>query len=142
MQWKLDLLGLSGFVLWTVALAITVASSRAVLVLQGKRAANGFVFGVEDEEHPALWRLTRAHANCLENLPIFVGLVLLTRAAGVDIELSGPASMVVFLGRLGQSGAHLWSTAPRAVHVRFTFHMVQLITYAVLGVATVRALVA
>lgn len=51
-------------------------SLRTKLVIQGKMAANGFTpdnAGLS----PFMQRLARTHANCVESLPIFGGLLLI-----------------------------------------------------------------
>ena len=63
-------------------------------------------------------RLARAHANCVEGLPIFGGLLILalvTSNANITDQLA-----LVFLGaRVLQSTIHLVSLSPTAVTLRF-----------------------
>ena len=60
---------------WTLALVFAIACLRASLTLRGKRAANAFsVTG--DDVSPFSGRLCRAHANCVENLPVFAVIVI------------------------------------------------------------------
>jgi len=71
-------------------------------------------------------RLARAHANCIEGLPIFGGLLvlaLLTNRAGV----SDPLAPWLLLARVVQSGAHLTSRSVLAVNVRFLAFLVQML---------------
>jgi len=70
-------------------------------------------------------RLARAHANCLEGLPIFGGLqvvALLTGKAG----LTDPLAPWLLAARLVQSLIHLASTSVMAVNLRFAAFAVQL----------------
>jgi MAPEG family len=55
------------------AVAVATEGIRTFLVLTGRVAANGFT--PENEGlTPFMQRLARAHANCIEGLPIFGGL--------------------------------------------------------------------
>ncbi len=66
---------LTGFIAWAHALLVPVQSLRPWLVANGAVPANGFMpdnAGLS----PFLQRLARAHANCVEGLPIFGGLML------------------------------------------------------------------
>lgn len=74
---------------------------------------------------PFMQRLARAHANCVEGLPIFGGLLvvaLLTNRAGV----TDPLAPWLLAARLVQSVAHLSSLTVVAVNIRFSAFAVQL----------------
>jgi len=122
------LLSLLAFIAWTLALLVLMEAVRSTLVLTGRVAANGF-----DPQNstlsPFMQRLARAHANCLEGLPIFGGLmvvaVLADRAAVTD-----PLAWLLVAARVVQSVIHLASTSPAAVMARFTAFAVQI------GIAT------
>ncbi|WLA84086.1 MAPEG family protein [Bradyrhizobium elkanii] len=99
-------------------------SVRTYFVLTGKVAANAFTpdnAGLS----PFMQRLARAHANCVEGLPIFGGLLtiaLMTSKTGITDPLA-----IWFLGaRIVQSLIHLASTSPVAVSLRFTAFAVQM----------------
>jgi MAPEG family len=65
---------LTGFVAWTLLLLLLMEGIRTFLVLTGRVAANGFT--PENEGlSPFMQRFARAHANCIEGLPIFGGLL-------------------------------------------------------------------
>jgi hypothetical protein len=118
------LLSLLAFIAWTLALLVLMEAVRSTLVLTGRVAANGF-----DPQNstlsPFMQRLARAHANCLEGLPIFGGLmvvaVLADRAAVTD-----PLAWLLVAARVVQSVIHLASTSPVAVKARFTAFAVQI----------------
>ncbi|TWI31610.1 MAPEG family protein [Mesorhizobium tianshanense] len=69
-------------------------------------------------------RIARAHANCIEGLPIFGGLLaiaIMTSRTGITDPLAS-----WFLGaRIVQSIIHLVSTNPPAVSLRFTAFIIQ-----------------
>lgn len=117
-------LALTGLITWALALLVLMEIIRSWLVLTRQVPANGFV---PDNANlgPFMRRLARAHANCLEGLPIFGGLMLValvTQRAGVTDALALP-----LLGaRVLQSTIHLVSTSAPAVTARFGAFAVQM----------------
>ena len=77
---------LMGFVYWTVFLVLCIATVRISQVATGKAASGDFPAG-EKHGGDMYWRLNRAHANCLENLPIFAAVVLVAAAIGYGSDL-------------------------------------------------------
>lgn len=119
-----SLLALLGFIAWTLLLLVVMESIRSKLVLTGAVAANGFDPG-NSTLSPFMQRLARAHANCLEGLPLFGGLLLLAQVAGKS-QVTDPLAYALLAARVVQSVIHLASTAPAAVTARFTAFAVQM----------------
>ena len=70
-------------------------------------------------------RLARAHANCVEGLPIFGGLMTVALLTGQTAATDSLAH--IFLGaRVFQSLVHLASVSVPAVFIRFTAFAVQM----------------
>ena len=112
------------FIAWTLLLLVVMEIVRTVLVLSGRVPANGFM---PDNANlaPFMQRLARAHANCLEGLPVFGGLLvvaLLLDQSGVTDALA-PWFLAA---RIVQSCIHLASTSSIAVTARFTAFAVQM----------------
>lgn len=109
---------LLGFIAWTLCLLVLMEVIRSWLVLSGAVPANGF-----DPDNtnlsPFMQRLARAHANCLEGLPFFGGLMLLAVVAGRS-GVTDPLAWALLGARVVQSLIHLASTSPAAVTARFT----------------------
>ena len=80
------------------------------------------------DDAPWVKRLEDAHANCLENLPIFAVIVLAGAALGRLGDLQALAPWVL-VARMGQSLAHLSGTGPVQVFVRATFWAAQLVLF-------------
>lgn len=115
---------LAGFIGWTLALLVLMELIRSRLVLTGKVAANGFTPD-NGNLSPFMQRLARAHANCVESLPVFGGLLIL----GIATErtsLTDPLAYWFLCARMAQSLIHLASTSPAAVTARFTAFAVQM----------------
>jgi uncharacterized MAPEG superfamily protein len=115
---------LTAFITWALLLLVLMEAIRSQLVLRGKVVANGFTpdnAGLS----PFMQRLARAHANCVESLPVFGGLLLVAIVTG-HTAITDPLAYVFLGGRVFQSLVHLASTSPTAVTVRFTAFAVQM----------------
>jgi uncharacterized MAPEG superfamily protein len=119
-----SLLVLLGFIAWTLLLLVLMETIRSRLVLTRAVPANGFD-PANSTLSPFMQRLARAHANCLEGLPIFGGLLLVAVVAG-RAQVTDPLAPVLLAARVVQSSIHLASTSPAAVTARFTAFAVQL----------------
>lgn len=118
------LFALTGFVAWSLALLVLMEVIRSKMVMTGEVKANGF--NPENSNlSPFMQRLARAHANCVEGLPIFGGLMLIAVVAGHSSVTDSLA--MIFLGaRVVQSLIHLSSTSATAVTLRFSAFAVQM----------------
>ena len=114
---------LLGFAAWSLVLVLCIGIYRAVRVSIEQRSPNSF--SASGEDLPRFGRrLTRAHANTYEFLPVAGAVMLCALATGQAAVTDGLA--YVFLGaRLLQSLTHLASTSSPAVLVRFVFFAVQ-----------------
>jgi hypothetical protein len=63
--------------------------------------------------------LARPHANCVEGLPVFGGLMLIAVLAGKS-AVTDPLAYVLLGARMLQSAIHLASLSAPAVTLRFT----------------------
>jgi uncharacterized MAPEG superfamily protein len=115
---------LTAVIAWALLLLVLMEALRARLVVTKSVAANEFK---PDNSNlsPFMQRLARAHANCVEGLPVFGGLLvvaLLTNRTGV----TDPLAPWLLAARLIQSTAHLASLSVLAVNVRFSAFVVQM----------------
>lgn len=119
-----SLFALTGFITWALLLLVLMEVVRSQLVLRGKWPANGFTpdnAGLS----PFMQRLARAHANCVEGLPIFGGLLLVAIATD-RTALTDPLAYLFLGSRVFQSLVHLSSLSPAGVTIRFTAFAVQM----------------
>lgn len=131
---------LTGFIAWSLALLVLMEVVRAKLVLSGEVPANGFNPG-NSNLSPFMQRLARAHANCVEGLPIFGGLMLvalLTDRAAVTDSLA----YVFLLARVLQSSIHVASVSALAVKLRFSAFAVQMVIGGIWSYRLLQALLA
>jgi uncharacterized MAPEG superfamily protein len=126
-QWAL-----LGFVTWTLLLVlIGIGATRISQVMRGEARANSFNPSVPHGSE-RYQRSMRAHANCVENLPVFAALVLLGSLLAVPGPLFQAAAFAVLPARVLQSLVHIASNRNRAVLARFAFFSVQLICFGVM----------
>ena len=119
-----SLFALLGLISWTLILLSLMELIRTKLVLTGAVPANGF--NPENSNLSAfMQRLARAHANCVEGLPVFGGLLLLATLTGKG-SVTDPLAYVFLGARVVQSLLHLASLSPAAVTARFSAFAVQL----------------
>ena len=132
-------IALTGFIAWTLVLLVLMELLRTRLVILGKSAPNEFL---PDNANLSLFmqRLARAHANCVESLPVFGELLvvaLVTRQTGITDKLA----YVLLAARILQSSVHLASLSAAAVTVRFCLFAIQLTIGVYWTVQLLRALV-
>ena len=120
-----SLLALTGFVAWTLLLLVLMESLRSRLVLLKAVPSNGFQPD-NGNLSPFMQRLARAHANCLEGLPVFGGLLVIASLSG-QTAITDPLALVLLGARVVQSLIHLASLSVMAVNLRFTAFAVQML---------------
>ena len=114
---------LLGLVAWTLFLLVLMEVIRSKLVLTGELPANGFN-PQNSNLSPFMQRLARAHANCLEGLPIFGGLLIIAALAG-KTHVTDPLAPLLLGARIVQSSIHLVSLSSAAVTARFSAFAIQ-----------------
>ena len=117
-------LALALFIAWALALLVLMELLRSHLVLTGRVPSNGFTPD-NAKLSPFMQRLARAHANCIESLPLFGGLLLLALATGQQ-AVTDPLALWLVLARVVQSIIHLASLSVLAVNARFTAFALQM----------------
>jgi uncharacterized MAPEG superfamily protein len=124
----LPLLALLGFAAWTlVVLAATVGVHRWRLILTKRARINAFP---ADAATGPDWyqRATRAHMNCVENLPVYGAIVLVATLVGRHGRLFDALSVTVLCARVCQTLIHVaFVQTECAVSYRFSFFTVQLV---------------
>lgn len=112
------------FIAWALLLLVVMEILRCHLVLTGRAQSNEFKPD-NSNVSPFMQRLARAHANCLENLPLFGGLLLVALVTG-RTGVTDPLAPWLLGARIMQSSIHLASTSVVAVNARFTAFVVQI----------------
>jgi hypothetical protein len=119
---------LVGYAAWTLLLVVLVVSARGVSVFTGKKKMNEFPSGLQ-HGGDTYWRLYRAHANTVENLPIVTILILVGTTLHVATPIFTRLPEVALGARVVQSLVHIASGSVPAVTVRFTAFATQLVCF-------------
>ena len=134
----IPLWSLLAFAVWTVLLLFgTVGVYRWSHILTGRVQIRDFK---ADQVEGSDWykRAMRAHANCVENLPVFGALVLALYVSGTAGKSVDTASLLIIAARLPQSLVHVCFVQNNSVvSVRFAFYLVQAVSYIYLAAAIV-----
>jgi uncharacterized MAPEG superfamily protein len=121
---------LVGFAAWTMLLLLaTVGVYRWSQILTGRVAIREFR---ADQIEGAEWykRAMRAHANCVENLPVFGAIVFGLYVGNVGSALVNALAIAVLLARIMQSLVHVCFVQTNTVTaVRFGFFFVQIVSF-------------
>ena len=114
---------LTAFISWALALLILMEILRTKLVLAKKAVVASFV---PDNSNlsPFMQRLARAHANCIEGIPVFGGLMLVAIATD-RASVTDSLALVLLAARITQSLIHLSSSSSTAINLRFLAFAVQ-----------------
>ncbi len=117
-------IALLGYIAWTLVLILAVEISRTYLVLaKGHRVTQFKPDGTDVS--PFMHRLCRAHANCVENFPVFGGFLILALATQ-QTKITDGLALYFLAARCLQSVTHLISGRTLAINLRFMFYAVQL----------------
>jgi uncharacterized MAPEG superfamily protein len=121
---------LLGFATWTVLLLIaTVGVYRWSRILTGRVEIRSFrADQVEGDD----WykRAMRAHANCVENLPVFAAIVFALYVGNVTGRLVNILAIAILVARIVQSLVHVCFVQTNTVaSIRFAFFAVQIIGF-------------
>lgn len=120
---------LLGLASWMVVLLFAMVNQRGLLVLSGKMKVNAFAPDGSNTPDGFGRRLVRAHANCVENLPLLFA-VLLYAIATDNSSITDGLAILLLAARVFQSVMHLISTSPIFVWLRFAGFLVQLLIVA------------
>lgn len=116
---------LFGFAVWTLLLLFaTVGVYRWSRILSGRASVREWTAETSgDGWYP---RAMRAHANCVENLPVFAAIVFVATQAQVDSLTVNAAALGVLAGRVAQSIVHVGFRQTEFVAVlRFSLFLIQ-----------------
>ncbi len=126
---------LLAFALWTLAtLTATVGIYRWRRILAGRAGIGEFRYDKFEGYQDWYRRGTRAHANCVENLPVYGAIALIIAVTGVDTRALDILAVTVIVARVCQTVVHVaFFETNRTVSVRFTFFSIQLAAMLAMG---------
>ena len=119
---------LLGLVAWTLLLVFLLVNLRGLLVMSGRMAVNAFA--ADGSNTPGFGqRVARAHANCVENVPLFAAALLYAMVTG-QTQITDPLAPLLLGARIFQTLMHLISTSALFVWLRFAGFLAQLVILA------------
>lgn len=101
--------GLVILILWTIAVVVLLLVVRIQHLAAGGSPKD---FAVIDD-NSSMWRLFRVQANLVENLPLYLGVVLLLIARGVSGSVVDVLISIYIAFRLLHSIVHIVGADPR-----------------------------
>ncbi|WP_309235946.1 MAPEG family protein [Planktothrix sp. FACHB-1365] len=100
--------GLAIFILWIIFIVVLLLAVRIRHLAAGGSVKD---FGTPNDES-LLWRLFRVHANLIENLPLYLGVVFLLTVRGIS-GTTVDVLIIVYIGfRLLHSLIHIAGLNP------------------------------
>jgi len=140
---SLSLWMLLAFASWTLlVLLVGVGVYRWRLILTGQAMLTSFP-GDTPHGAAAYRRATRAHANCIENLPVFGAIILTAAAAGLSPPQMGPLAVATVAARVVQTSIHMGLPESNVtIGFRFSFYTVQALAMIAMTVLIVLAAIA
>jgi uncharacterized MAPEG superfamily protein len=130
---------LLGFATWTLILLIAFVGVYRWTNILFRRAAIASFRSDRLEGEDWYQRGTRAHANCVENLPVFGAIVFVMSAIGVDGVAVDSLCTIILIARVCQSLIQVSHAQTDVfVAVRFSFFSMQLVSFLALIVICVR----
>jgi uncharacterized MAPEG superfamily protein len=118
---------LLAFAMWTLAVLMAgIGIRRWTLIFSGKAQLTDFPADVAHGS-PAYRRAMRAHANCVENLPVFGAVALAAFAAHADAPMLDALARAFIVARIAQTLTHtLFVETNITVLIRFLFFLAQI----------------
>lgn len=111
-----------GYALWFFVLLFGIAGVRFKAMKAGANPVNFTAMG--SELPPLGGRISRAHANMVENFGPLAVIVFAAYATGQTADINGLA-YIFLCARIGQSIAHISAGTRKAFGVRGLFFMIQ-----------------
>jgi uncharacterized MAPEG superfamily protein len=119
---------LLGFAAWTLlVLMLTVGVYRWALILTGRLPIREW--RADGQQGPEWYRRAmRAHANCVENLPVYGAIVIVIVAVGLHDSWLDRMAIVLLAARVVHTVVHVTFEQTNAVAgVRFAFFFTQVL---------------
>lgn len=117
------------FALWTLITMFISNGYRLSQIMTFANPINAFPRSAPNADPGLFVRARDAHANCMENLPIFAAIVLAAAAMGQS-PVADAAGHYVLLARVAQSVVHMIGTSVVLVWVRASFFFIQVFLFA------------
>lgn len=112
-----------GLAAWYILILLVLAGLRLYHTLVIGKAANSF--RPDGTDLPGFGeRLSRVHANCFENIPLYMAVLVYAVATGQSAVTDAGAATLLY-ARMAQGLVHAASTSVPAVYLRFVLFALQ-----------------
>lgn len=116
----IPLLVLAAYVAWTMLILLGLFLARTRHLAAGGSVAD---FGLQDSSL-FIYRLSRTHINCVENLPLYIGVMVLISFREVSNSWIDSLSVIYMIFRIAQSIIHIFNLNSL---LRFSCLLVQIV---------------
>lgn len=99
---------LAVYIAWAMLILMSMFIARTRHLASGGSYAD---FGKQDSSL-LIYRLSRAHLNCLENLPLYIGVVVIIQARGVSNTIIDAFCFLYIVFRVAHSLIHILNINP------------------------------
>jgi uncharacterized MAPEG superfamily protein len=127
---------LLGFAGWTLTVLFgTIGVYRWSRILTGRASISEWQ---ADASQGSDWykRAMRAHANCVENLPVYGAIVVFATAAGASSGFLNALALAFIAARICQTSVHIaFAQSDFVAAVRFAFFFAQAVCMFAMGIS-------
>ncbi|MFC4249861.1 MAPEG family protein [Sinimarinibacterium flocculans] len=114
------------YILWMIVLLLIYAGPRIPQALVGAKAIDSWERNKAPVDPPMFQRAKSAHLNCIENLPLFAGVVAIAGLMN-QIAIADSVAAWVLYARVAQSAVHISGTSFIQIMLRATFFLIQVV---------------
>ncbi len=141
---------LLGFAAWTLlTLMVSIGIYRWSRILTGRasmvewrtdlpQGSDAYQRAIQAQSSGWYQRATRAHMNCVENLPVYGAIVVALMAMGLQSAIIDRLAVIMLAARVVQTLIHiLLPPTNTATSLRFAFYFIQALCMIAMGVIMV-----
>lgn len=114
------------YIAWMLLLALTYAGPRIPLALFGSKSIDNWERDQPPTDPAFLQRAKSAHMNCVENFPLFAGVVIIAALMG-QIAIANSVAAYVLYARVAQSLIHISGASFAQIMARATCFLIQVV---------------
>lgn len=114
------------YIAWMLILALIYAGPRVPQALFGIKPINSWERDQQNPDPLFLQRAKSAHMNCVENFPLFAGVVVVAGLMGSIAVANGVAAYILY-ARVAQSLIHISGASFIQIMARATCFLIQVV---------------
>ena len=114
------------YILWMIFLLLIYAGPRIPQALVGAKPIDTWERNKAPTDPAFFQRAKGAHLNCIENLPLFAGVVVIAALMN-QIAIADSIAAYVLYARVAQGVVHMSGTSFIQILLRATFFLIQVV---------------